>query len=120
MYAGGEASDLMYGALYEFSSQEKTALDKAEGKGSGYHEQLLQFSLNGQTYNPFVYVAQSTHIDSNLAPYHWYKNLVVAGARYHCFPPSYIAAIEAVASIADPDEKRTKENERLLSQMEPG
>jgi len=107
----------MYGVLYEFDSREKADLDKAEGKGNGYSEQLVQFPLNGQTYTPYVYIAQSTHIDPNILPYHWYKNLVLAGARFNDFPAKYVASIEAMPSVADPDTKRVQENENLLKKM---
>lgn len=107
----------MYGVLYEFDAREKANLDVLEGNGKGYFEQLVQFPLNEQTYTPYIYVAQSTHIDSTLVPYHWYKKLVLAGARYHRFPPEYVAAIEATPSKADPDAKRTQENENLLRKM---
>lgn len=107
-----------YGVLYKFNASEKASLDKVEGKGNGYCEQLVQFQLNGKTYTPYVYVAQSTHIDPSFVPYHWYKDLVLAGARYHHFPAEYIASIEAISSKPDPDIKRTQKNENLLRQME--
>lgn len=104
----------MYGVLYEFDAREKEALDKAEGKGGGYCEQLVQLPLNGETYTPYVYVAQSTHIDPSLVPYHWYKALVLVGARHHGFPADYIASIEETPSKSDPDAKRKQENENIL------
>lgn len=107
----------MYGVLYEFDAREKGNLDALEGNGKGYCEQLVQFPLNGETYTPYIYVAQSTYIDPSLVPYHWYKNLVLAGARYHGFPAEYIADIEATPSKADTDAKRTQDNENLLRQM---
>lgn len=107
----------MYGVLYKFDDREKANLDALEGSGNGYCEQLVQFPLNGETYTPYIYVAQSTHIDPALIPYHWYKNLVLAGAKYHNFPAEYIAVIEATPSKADPDAKRTQDNEHLLRQM---
>lgn len=107
-----------YGVLYEFDTRDKAGLDVLEGNGKGYREQLVQFPLNGETYTPYLYVAQPTHIDPTLVPYHWYKNLVLAGARYHNFPANYIASIEATPSKSDPDAKRTREYEDLLRQME--
>lgn len=107
----------MYGVLYEFDTREKGALDKAEGKGSGYCEQLVQFPLNGKTYTPYIYIAQSAHIDPILVPYDWYKRLVIAGARYHGFPAEYIASIEATPSKPDMNAQRKQENEDLLRQI---
>lgn len=118
IYTEQGQSHKMYGILYEFDVSEKAFLDKAERKGNGYCEQLVQFSLNGEMYTPHVYVTQSTHIDPSLVPYHWYKGLVLAGARYHHFPAEYIASIEATQSKSDPNIKRTQENENLLRQME--
>jgi hypothetical protein len=117
IYAEQGQDHKMYGVLYEFNSLEKSDLDKAEGKGRGYCEQLVKFPLNGETYTSYVYVAQSTHIDASLVPYHWYKDLVLAGARYHGLPAEYIASIEATPSKPDLDAKRKQENEDLLKQM---
>lgn len=117
IYTEQEEHHKMHGVLYEFDARDKANLDALEGNGKGYIERLVQFPLNGETYTPYIYVAQSTHIDPTLVPYHWYKNLVLAGARYHKFPNEYVAAIEATPSKPDPDAKRTKENENLLRQM---
>ncbi len=107
----------MYGVLYEIDVREKASLDAIEGSGKGYCERLVRLALNGETYTPHIHVAQSTHIDPSVVPYHWYKNLVMAGARYHSFPAEYIAAIEATPSKVDADAKRTQDNENLLRQM---
>jgi gamma-glutamylcyclotransferase len=117
IYSGQGEHHKMYGVLYEFDCREKASLDALEGSGKGYCEQLVQFPLNGETYTPYIYVALSTHIDPTLIPYHWYKNLVLAGARYHHFPAQYVAAIQATPSKADPDVRRTQANEDLLRQM---
>ncbi len=106
-----------YGVLYEFDAGDKRGLDLLEGKGKGYWEQFVQFPLNGRTYMPYLYAAQSTDIDPTLVPYHWYKNLVLVGARYHNLPANYIASIEAMPSKTDPDAKRTRKNEYLLRQL---
>lgn len=107
----------MYGVIYEFDAREKSKLDLLEGNGKGYYEQLVKLPLNGDIYTPYIYIAESTHIDPTLVPYHWYKQLVLAGARYHNFPVEYVAGIESTPSKADPDLKRTQENESLLRQM---
>ncbi len=106
-----------YGALYTFLASERAALDAAEGFGAGYSESYLEVSLQGRSYEPFFYTASSTHIDPDLRPYHWYKALVLAGARYHHFPSVYINKLAAVESISDPDPLRAKKNQALLAQM---
>jgi len=108
---------MAYGVLYEFDAHEKGALDIAEGRGNGYMDHRVQVRLNGSTHAPFVYEAQSTHIDLKLLPYHWYKHLVVAGARYHGLPADYIASIEAVPSKSDPNLQRAQDNADLLRRM---
>lgn len=112
-----DANGRMYGVLYEFDRTEKARLDRLEGLGSGYSEQLVAVPLNGQSYNAYAYVAASTHIDASLVPYHWYKEMVLLGARYHRLPPEYIAIIEAVESVADPGPQRAAENEAILANM---
>lgn len=110
----------MYGVLYEFDASEKGELDKLEGKGKGYIDQAVNFSLNDKPYTPYTYVAQTTHIDASLDPFHWYKDLVLMGARYHGLPADYVASIAATPSKPDFDIKRKQENENLLRQMGVG
>lgn len=107
-----------HGVLYELDARDKPGLDVLEGNGNGYVQRLVQFPLKGNTYTPYLYIAQSTHIDPTLLPYDWYKQLVVAGARYHNLPDAYIASIEAVPSRPDPDPKRARENEELLKRID--
>lgn len=106
-----------YGVLYEFDSEEKQRLDALEGRGKGYSEQHDQFVLRGEPYMAYLYNAQSSHIDSGLAPYHWYKEMVLAGARFHAFPKDYINYIESAPSKDDPDPNRAKDREVLIQRM---
>lgn len=106
-----------YGVLYEFDAHDKAGLDALEGNGKGYSQQDIQLRLNGETFATYLYVARSSYIEPSLVPYHWYKTLVLAGARYHNFPEDYISHIEATPSRSDPDANRTRENEELLRQM---
>lgn len=105
----------VYGALYEFDARHKPRLDAAEG--GGYRERIARVPLNGNGYRPYTYVARQSHIEPDLLPYHWYKSLVLAGARFHGFPEHYIATIEAAPSTHDPDQERVRRHERLLEDM---
>lgn len=116
-YESGNLNDVVYGVLYEFDSSDKQKLDSAEGKGYGYNEKHVSFELNDKAYTPFTYVADHEHLDSSLAPYEWYKQFVVEGAKYHSMPDEYVACLEGVAAIPDPNVERNKENMARLSAM---
>jgi hypothetical protein len=113
----GAESDMVHGAIYQLDPEHKAILDRHEGKGSGYVDKPLNVRHQGRDFSCFTYLAQPTHIVDHLQPYHWYKKLVLLGARYLQFPHSYIAAIESVKSIDDPDESRTKEHDDLIRKI---
>ena len=117
LYSDKGSCDKVHGVVYELDEQGKAKLDEVEGKHRGYAEKVVQVSLHGVTRESYLYIAQPSHIDPGLVPYHWYKGLVLAGARYHGFPTDYLAAIEATPSVTDPDVGRTRENEGLLTRM---
>ena len=104
----GDASDAVYGVLFEISPVENRKLDRAEGLGSGYHEQSVQVVLpNGKQMIAEIYIADATHVDENLRPYFWYKEFVKKGAEEHCLPQDYIDRyINTVPGLADPDAAR--------------
>lgn len=113
----GVDSDRVHGAIYQLDPGHKTLLDWYEGKGSGYMDSPLKVQYQGQNYSCFTYIAQPSHIVDHLQPYHWYKKLVLLGARYCQFPHSYLAAIESVKSIDDPDLSRTNEHDVLIKKI---
>ena len=110
-------SDLIYGAIYKLNPEHKDELDRFEGKGYGYIDNLITLEHNDDEYTCFTYLAQQSHIASDLKPYHWYKKLVILGAQYLQFPDSYISSIEAVESIEDPDATRRKEKDELIERI---
>jgi gamma-glutamylcyclotransferase (GGCT)/AIG2-like uncharacterized protein YtfP len=113
----GSDSDLVYGAIYEMDQAHKGDLDRIEGRGAGYLEHSMTLSLQGKEYGCFTYLAQASFIIDGLKPYHWYKHLVVLGARYLHFPDAYMYSIESVESVEDPDIKRTLEHETLIQKI---
>lgn len=111
------ASSRAFGVLYELSVRHKARLDAIEGLGHGYRETFVDCLLDRIAYRPFTYAAEISHIVPALKPYHWYKALVVTGARYHDFPTAYVNALESIPSIPDPEPERTAANEALLARM---
>ena len=117
MFYSGSESDLFYGAIYKLKQEHKNELDGFEGKGYGYIDNLITLNHDGVEYTCFTYLAQQSHIVDNVKPYHWYKKLVVLGAHYLDFPAPYVASIEAVESMEDPNPERRKEKELLIESI---
>ena len=103
----------VFGVLYEIPLEEKPALDRAEGLGHGYEEVQIVVLHNGSEAAVTAYKA--TNIDPKLQPYTWYKALAAFGAREHTLPEAYIAQIEAVPAVEDPDRERHDQNMRLIA-----
>jgi cupin 2 domain-containing protein len=105
-----------FGAVYRLDEADKRLLDKLEGLGRGYDAHWQGLPLGDGVTRAFHYIAAADYIDPSLQPYHWYKQLVLAGARHHDFPAKYISGIERVASIEDPDPERCARHEAILEQ----
>jgi cation transport regulator ChaC len=105
--------DVVYGVVYEINAQEKTDLDQAEGLGSGYDQKDVAVILDGKVVTASIYFATKTK--PTLKPYTWYKALVVAGAKEHGLPTDYIARLEAVEALEDPNHARHDCNMRIIS-----
>lgn len=103
-----------FGAVYRLAADEKDLLDRVEGLDRGYEESWQGLPLSDGVVRAFHYVATDDYVDASLRPYHWYKDLVLAGARYHGFPDAYVAAIENVDSVDDPDADRCARHHVIL------
>jgi hypothetical protein len=90
-------------AIFDISAEDKLALDEIEGLGRGYSQASLSIPGIGDC---VTYVAQRSHIDGSLAPYDWYKELVLMGARVHGFPDDYLNRIRSLPARRDPDPER--------------
>lgn len=104
--------DSVWGVLFEIDAVEKALLDVAEGLHQGYEEQLVEVITIRGAMQAWAYFA--THINPSLRPFHWYKQLVLAGAREHSLPAGYVERIAAVATVPDPDPLRARTNLALL------
>lgn len=102
------------GALFEINENEKKALDKAEGLGYGYNQKRVKVQNDvGDAYEAITYYATKT--DSSLKPYSWYLNHVVIGAKETKVPAQYLAMIESIEWLKDPDTKRDSEQRAMYS-----
>jgi len=104
----------VYLAIFDISARDKLVLDRIEGVGRGYSTLTLNVPEFGDCAS---YTAEPSHIDNSLAPYDWYKSLVLLGAAAHRFPADYRQAIETVASLPDPDIGRASRAEATIASI---
>jgi gamma-glutamylcyclotransferase len=103
---------LVYGVLYKLTNDAMIALDKIEGSGGGYQRITIPLGSGIQAQ---TYIAEASWIDAALAPFTWYRDLVIAGAKEHHFPEPYIAQLFNVRTLEDPDFARNALNRSLIS-----
>jgi gamma-glutamylcyclotransferase len=100
----GQWSDVVWGVVFELAPEDKPALDQAEGLGNGYMEKVVRILTEAGPTTAVTYLA--TDKDASIRPYHWYKALVIAGAREHGLPSRYRSRLELVATVSDHDPVR--------------
>ena len=99
------SKDIVIGALFEINKNEKYILDTAESLGYGYDEKLVFVeNYSGEVFEALIYCA--IKIDSLSKPYSWYINHVIIGAKETKVPTEYLAVIESIECIDDPDINR--------------
>lgn len=108
-------NDCVWGAVYRIDAREKQDLGGYEGEG--YEVRRFPVVLHGHRLEVFGYIATDSYIDDSLVPFHWYKELVVRGARYHGLPEDYCKLYLDVPAAADPVAERHARHERLLRRM---
>jgi len=94
---------VVYGVLFKFLRHDLAELDRVEGPGYKRITVLVTTESLG-TVSAETYVA--TTVDPDLLPYYWYKQHVLHGAIASDLPAAYIAILESVPSIEDPDRER--------------
>lgn len=103
-YRTGDASHSVWGVVYDLDAHAKRLPDGYEGLGSHYIERWETLVTAGQErVEALLYVAHATKIDAALKPYRRYHRFVVEGAREHRLPSHYIARLDAVAALDDPN-----------------
>jgi gamma-glutamylcyclotransferase len=109
--AAETASDRVWCAVFSFPARERGPLDEAE-RGYGITHLTLPDGSRA-----FTYLALPERIDTEAVPYDWYRDLIVAGARHLDAPRDYIAFLERVTAIPDPNVERAGHNRLLLTDL---
>jgi gamma-glutamylcyclotransferase len=113
----GSGSDALYAAIYRIDAREKPTLDAIEGLGQGYDETWHRIGVDDKSIDAFAYAAAPSHIDTELRPYEWYREMVLLGAVHHGLPEPCIARIRRVACVPDPEPERVERQNRICAQM---
>lgn len=108
-------TDFVLGVIYRLTAAGGLALDRIEGLGRGYNRRTVSIAAQGRRARAFTYVACPGATAQGLKPFDWYLAYVLAGAKRHGFPSSYIQALLSVRCTADPNTARGVENRRILS-----
>lgn len=106
------AAETVWGVLYKIPDHELTVLDA--GEGPGYQRVRLRVESSDGPVDAWVHVAKEPSNDPDLRPYGWYKRFIVEGARSHDLPAEYIAKLEAIEAVDDPDQEWER-NRRSLT-----
>ena len=88
----GSRADGVWGVVWEVDVEDVARLDAIEGPG--YERVEVEVTTANQKMSAFTYLARASHLDPNLHPADWYRALVVAGAREHGLPASWIRVLE--------------------------
>ena len=109
-----QGSSGVYVAVYRMSEADKLVLDEIEGVGKGYVDAEVVVPGIGVC---STYLAADTHVDEDLRPYDWYRELVLLGCRHLALPRDYVRRIAATAALPDPDPDRRLERWKLVETL---
>jgi cation transport regulator ChaC len=105
IHTASDAGAAVWGVVYRIHPDEKPHLDAAEDLHRGYAIREVEVRLSpDRQIRAFTYYALQT--DHRLQPFAWYREHVLRGAREHALPADYVAMIERIPSIDDPDPGR--------------
>lgn len=105
----------VHGMLYELPHSEGLCLDRAEGPG--YTRHTVQVTTATGLLSVWLYLAKEHAIDPSAVPFTWYRDLVVAGARQHGFPKTYIQRLLDIKAKDDTDPQRAHRMFGLLQRL---
>lgn len=106
-FATDNATEFVWGVVFEIDDAEKSALDRAEGLGHGYSERRVELiSQDGEQLSATMYFADADAIVATHKPYSWYLRFVVDGARQHGLPEDYISRLVEQEVWEDQDRAR--------------
>jgi AIG2-like family len=114
-----DGESCVWGVLWQIHPLDKPDLDAAESLGTGYDEHIIQVRRDDDRLcDAVAYIARKEATDDAATPFAWYRDYIIAGAREHALTADYIASLEGVGTVDDPDPGRTRRNWRVAG-IEP-
>lgn len=106
-----------WAALHALDAGQWRVLDRCEGLGHGYETLRFDVLVDGRIMPALAYLSPSQWTSDDMRPFDWYRDLIVAGARYLGVPEADVARIAATPSVTDPVNARAGERFRLLREL---
>lgn len=113
-YCTGKDSDTVWGVIGHISTNDKGELDKFEGLGKGYSEDIVEIITNKGNMLATIYLADVKRIDSNLLPYDWYRDIVVQGCIENQLPKDYTDEVKICSYKKDLDTQRRQKHYEII------
>lgn len=111
-----DATDKVWGVVFEIAETDKSGLDEVEGLGKGYNEKQIDlFDDKGNTIQAQVYVADAGAINNVVLPFDWYKAFVVTGAEQNNLPADYTKSLKNSTAKVDTNAQRSQKQEAILT-----
>ena len=106
---------LVWGVMYEISQEDKSELDRIEGKGYGYEEQFIFVkTAAGDLYECICYIVMDKkYTTDDSLPYDWYLNHCITGAAENNLPKEYVSFLQKHATKMDGDTDRNKKEKDI-------
>lgn len=114
----GKPEDVVQGVIYRIAAEHLAVLDRIE---SGYlrKSHVFERADGAPPLDAWTYHARPNRIDPRLRPYAWYHRYVWSGARAHGLPSGYLARLQEVVTIRDPERTRAAAAERSQRRAVP-
>jgi hypothetical protein len=106
---------VVHGGLFRIPAAQRPGLDRVEELGVGYGDLDVIVETGSAAHTAYTYVALPGVRDEGLRPYRWYRDLVVAGARWHGLPDLYVRGLADVTAAPDPDAGRSRRERASLA-----
>jgi gamma-glutamylcyclotransferase len=100
------SNHVAWAAAYRVQPEQWPALDRFEGCGGGYETFRFDVCLGDAVMPALAYLTPSHWTTESMRPFDWYRELIVAGARFLDLPKEYVDMVSACPVTADPDQER--------------